>query len=148
MAVAGFGGLVVYWGAVARLTFWDYGWDVMEPVTYLSGLSMVILGYLWFLYQGREVSYTTILSSSISNRRQTLYESRGLDIDRWKDLMEERRVLRREIDRIRGEYEHDIGKAKEDKADDKDAEDGPDEDDRPHGLFNGESDGKENGKTS
>jgi calcium uniporter protein, mitochondrial len=47
MAVGGFGLLVVYWGAVARLTFWDYGWDVMEPITYLSGLSTVICGYLW-----------------------------------------------------------------------------------------------------
>ena len=26
MALGGFGMLVVYWGAVARLTFWDYGW--------------------------------------------------------------------------------------------------------------------------
>jgi hypothetical protein len=26
MAVAGLGMLIVYWGAVARLTFWDYGW--------------------------------------------------------------------------------------------------------------------------
>ena len=26
MAVGGFGLLVVYWGGVARLTFWDYGW--------------------------------------------------------------------------------------------------------------------------
>lgn len=50
MALGGFGILVVYWGAVARLTFWDYGWDVMEPITYLSGLSMVILGYLWCVW--------------------------------------------------------------------------------------------------
>ncbi|KAH9903123.1 hypothetical protein C8Q73DRAFT_673069 [Cubamyces lactineus] len=47
MALGGFGILIVYWGAVARLTFWDFGWDVMEPITYLSGLSMVILGYMW-----------------------------------------------------------------------------------------------------
>ena len=47
LAVGGFGMLLAYWGAVARLTFWDYGWDVMEPITYLSGLSMVILSYLW-----------------------------------------------------------------------------------------------------
>lgn len=26
MAVSGLGALVVYWGTVARLTFWDYGW--------------------------------------------------------------------------------------------------------------------------
>ncbi|TEB32762.1 hypothetical protein FA13DRAFT_1754391 [Coprinellus micaceus] len=47
MAVTGFGMLVVYWATVARLTFWDYGWDIMEPITYLSGLSTVVLGYLW-----------------------------------------------------------------------------------------------------
>lgn len=28
MAMGGFGMLIVYWGAVARLTFWDYGWCV------------------------------------------------------------------------------------------------------------------------
>ena len=67
MATGGLAMLVVYWGSVARLTFWDLGWyapriapvkkplsfiifrDIMEPVTYLSGLSMVILGYLWFV---------------------------------------------------------------------------------------------------
>ena len=26
MALTGFAALVTYWGAVARLTFWDYGW--------------------------------------------------------------------------------------------------------------------------
>lgn len=29
MARAGLGMLVVYWGAVARLTFWDFGWSVL-----------------------------------------------------------------------------------------------------------------------
>lgn len=57
-----------------------------------------------FLYQGREVSYSSVLSRSISARRHALYSSRGLDIERWEELTEERRKLRREIDRIRGEY--------------------------------------------
>lgn len=48
VAVGGFAMLVVYWAGVARLTFWDYGWDLMEPITYLSGLSTVICGYLWY----------------------------------------------------------------------------------------------------
>ncbi|KIY70227.1 hypothetical protein CYLTODRAFT_392375 [Cylindrobasidium torrendii FP15055 ss-10] len=107
MAVSGFGMLVVYWGLVARLTFWepDWGWDVMEPVTYLSGLSTVILGYLWFLYQGREVSYSSVLDSSISTRRQSLYQARGLDIERLQELISERRTLLQEIGRIAEDYE-------------------------------------------
>ncbi|KAF4613070.1 hypothetical protein D9613_011146 [Agrocybe pediades] len=109
MAIGGFGMLVVYWATVARLTFWDFGWDVMEPVTYLSGLSMVILGYLWFLYRGREVSYTSVLASSISARREALYKTRGLDIERWIDLVGERKALRAEIGRIAQDYEGDEG---------------------------------------
>ncbi|KAJ3562186.1 hypothetical protein NP233_g9735 [Leucocoprinus birnbaumii] len=105
LAVGGFGMLVVYWGAVARLTFWDYGWDIMEPITYLSGLTTVILGYLWFLYQGREVSYSSVLSRSISNRRDALYQARGIDVELWSELLTERRNLRKEIGRIAEDYD-------------------------------------------
>ncbi|KAF7319602.1 MCU domain-containing protein [Mycena chlorophos] len=105
MATAGLGMLVVYWGVVARLTFWDFGWDIMEPITYLSGLSTVICGYLWFLYQGREVSYSSVLDRSISARRDALYKSRGLDIERWAELRSEARTLRRDIGRIEEDYE-------------------------------------------
>ncbi|KAH7915958.1 hypothetical protein BJ138DRAFT_1140835 [Hygrophoropsis aurantiaca] len=105
MALGGFGMLVTYWATVARLTFWDYGWDIMEPVTYLSGLSTVICGYLWFLYQGREVSYTSVLDRSISSRREALYKARGFDIERWMDLGTEAKNLRREIRMIAEDYD-------------------------------------------
>ncbi|KAJ3716461.1 hypothetical protein C8R42DRAFT_588334 [Lentinula raphanica] len=131
MALGGFGMLVVYWAAVARLTFWDYGWvrtdDVMEPITYLSGLSTVICGYLWFvypflhkftrltllstrfLYQGREVSYSSVLDRSVSSRREALYKQRGLDIEKWMELVSEKRHLMREIGQIKEDYEQPQG---------------------------------------
>ncbi|KAJ3512685.1 hypothetical protein NLJ89_g3382 [Agrocybe chaxingu] len=105
MALGGFGMLIAYWGTVARLTSWDYGWDVMEPITYISGLSTVIIGYLWFLYQGREVSYTSVLAQSISARRSALYKAKGFDIDHWMELFGEKRALRAEISRIARDYE-------------------------------------------
>ncbi|KAJ7856543.1 hypothetical protein B0H13DRAFT_2078726 [Mycena leptocephala] len=109
MATAGFGLLAVYWGTVARLTFWDYGWEIMEPITYLSGLSTVMAGYLWFLYQGREVSYSSVLDRSISARRETLYKARGFDIEHWMDLVTEAKRLRSEIRRISEDYEYSSG---------------------------------------
>lgn len=104
LATGGFGLLVAYWLVIFRLTFWDLGWDVMEPVSYLSGLSMIILGYLWFLYQGREVSYSSVMDTSISRRRSQLYEARGFDIDRWTDLVTEEKAIRREISKIAQDY--------------------------------------------
>jgi hypothetical protein len=38
VALGGFGVLVVYWGSIYYLTFQKYGWDIMEPITYLTGL--------------------------------------------------------------------------------------------------------------
>ncbi|EUC63277.1 transmembrane protein, putative [Rhizoctonia solani AG-3 Rhs1AP] len=104
LALGGFAMLLVYFGAVARLTFWDYGWDIMEPVTYLSGLTWIICGYLWFLYQGREVSYSSLLKQSVSTRRARLYESNGLDLDLWADLVTEEKQLKREIHKIADDY--------------------------------------------
>ncbi|KAF8639158.1 hypothetical protein AX17_001646 [Amanita inopinata Kibby_2008] len=105
VAIGIFGMLITYWAAVARLTFWDYGWDVMEPITYLSGLSTVICGYVWFLYQEREISYSSVLDRSISARRESLYKSRGLNIEKWLDLVGESKRLQKEIGRIAEEYD-------------------------------------------
>ncbi|KAI8989238.1 hypothetical protein BD414DRAFT_330327 [Trametes punicea] len=105
MALGGFGILVMYWGVVARLTFWDLGWDIMEPITYLSGLSTVILGYMWFLLRGREVSYSSVLHHSVSARREALYKARGLDIDRWLELVNEAKSLHKEISKIADDYD-------------------------------------------
>ncbi|KAF5351222.1 hypothetical protein D9756_008164 [Leucocoprinus leucothites] len=115
-ALGGFAMLVVYWGAVARLTFWDYGWDIMEPITYLSGLTTVVLGYLWFLYQGREVSYSSVLNRSISSRRQALYQTRGFDAELWEELLAERRNLRKEIGRIAEDYDESKNKERADNS--------------------------------
>ncbi|KZT43406.1 hypothetical protein SISSUDRAFT_997659 [Sistotremastrum suecicum HHB10207 ss-3] len=137
-AVGGLGLLVVYWGAVARLTFWDYGWDIMEPVTYLSGLSTVIVGYLWFLYHNREVSYTSVLSQSISARRDTLYRSRGLDLDLWADMRAEARTLKREIGKIAEHYGVKWEGNEEEKPDERD--DGEEAQDDAEGKTGGETD--------
>ena len=85
----------------------------MEPVTYLSGLTMVIMGYLWFLYQGREVSYSSVLQHSVSARREALYKARGLDVERWLDRVGERRALRREIGKIAEDYDERVWKARQ-----------------------------------
>ena len=42
VAMGGFGVLVVYWGTIYYLTFKKYDWDVMEPITYLTGLGMAM----------------------------------------------------------------------------------------------------------
>jgi calcium uniporter protein, mitochondrial len=106
LAMAGFGVMVGYWYVVYRLTFeTDLGWDTMEPVTYLIGLSALMGGYLWFLYHNREVSYKAALNITISRRQNKLYEARGFDLERWQSLIEEGNALRKEIKAVAAEYD-------------------------------------------
>lgn len=88
------------------------------------------------MYQGREVSYSSVLDRSISSRREALYKARGLDIEKWMDLVTERKAALKEIGRIKEDYEEkDDKKDKEDKEDeeehdeDDDGEEGRDEKD-------------------
>lgn len=106
IAMAGCGALVGYWYLVYRLTFeTDLGWDVMEPVTYLVGLSTLICGYMWFLYHNREVSYRSALNLTISRRQSKLYELRGFDLSKWESLIEEANAIRKEIKLVAAEYD-------------------------------------------
>lgn len=68
-------------------------------------LSIIEIYRARFLYQGREVSYTSVLDRSISARREALYKFRGLDIEQWIDLKSDARSLRKEISRIAEDYD-------------------------------------------
>ena len=108
IALGGFGILIAWWYAVYRLTFeTSYGWDTMEPVTYLVGLSGLISGYGWFLYHNREVSYRSALNITISRRQTKLYQAKGFDLQKWQALVDEGNALRKEIKAIANEYDVD-----------------------------------------
>lgn len=105
VAQSGFLALLGWWGAVYYLTFrTDLGWDVMEPVTYLVGLSGLIGGYMWFLYHNREVSYRSAMNVTISQRQNALYERKGFNLPHWESLIEEGNRLRREVKMVADEY--------------------------------------------
>ncbi|KAK5072840.1 hypothetical protein LTR51_005481 [Lithohypha guttulata] len=91
---------------VYRLTFeTDLGWDVMEPVTYLVGLSTLIGGYMWFLYHNREVSYRSAMNLTVSRRQSKLYEQRGFNLQKWEALIEEANAIRKEVKAVASEYD-------------------------------------------
>lgn len=76
----------------------------MEPITYLTGFGTAIVGYLWFLWHNREVSYRTVLTETTSRRQQKLYGKRGFDIESYQELITEVKGLRRAIKRVAWDY--------------------------------------------
>lgn len=64
-----------------------------------------MLGYLWFLYHNREVSYRAALNLTVSRRQNTLYATKGFDVRKWESLIEEANALRKEIKIVANEYD-------------------------------------------
>ncbi|KAF3811719.1 hypothetical protein GCG54_00014468 [Colletotrichum gloeosporioides] len=114
IAQGGFGVLLGWWGVVYYVTFHtDFGWDLVEPVTYLVGLTTIMGGYLWFLYISRELSYKAALNVTVSKRQQALYQARGFDPQTWEQLVHEANSLRREIKMVATEYDVDWDETKD-----------------------------------
>lgn len=49
MAWAGLGLMSVQFGILARLTWWEYSWDIMEPVTYFVTYGTAMAAYAYFV---------------------------------------------------------------------------------------------------
>ncbi|PNH54746.1 hypothetical protein VD0002_g952 [Verticillium dahliae] len=108
IAQGGFAMLLGWWGTVYYVTFHtDAGWDLVEPVTYLVGLTTIMGGYMWFLYVSRELSYKAAMKVTLSKRQEALYAARGFNYEKWEGLVEEANALRREIKMVANEYDVD-----------------------------------------
>lgn len=49
LAWAGLGLMSVQFGILARLTWWEYSWDIMEPVTYFVTYGTAMAAYAYFV---------------------------------------------------------------------------------------------------
>jgi N-methylhydantoinase B/oxoprolinase/acetone carboxylase alpha subunit len=66
-----------------------------------------MIGYLYFLWHNREVSYRAALHMTVSHRQTQLYQSRGLDLQKWQARIEAANALRAEIKSVADEYDVD-----------------------------------------
>ncbi|ATY66087.1 hypothetical protein A9K55_001978 [Cordyceps militaris] len=106
LAKGGFGLLASWWATVYYVTFHtEMGWDLVEPITYLAGLTTIMAGYLWFLFISRDLSYKAAMNVTVSKRQNALYLERGFNIAKWEQLVQEANALRRELRVIATEYD-------------------------------------------
>ncbi|KAH8168405.1 mitochondrial calcium uniporter domain-containing protein [Sarocladium implicatum] len=114
LAQGGFAALAGWWGIVYYVTFHtDAGWDLVEPVTYLAGLTTIMGGYLWFLYISKDLSYKAAMNVTVTRRQNALYQEKGFDQQKWDHLVHEANSLRREIKFVATEYDQEWNEMKD-----------------------------------
>ena len=91
VCVSGLLVMMAQWSGIYYGTFFAYGWDVMEPITYMIGASWAVLGYTFFLRNKVEFKLNTFRHMLARNKRAKLYKKRGIDLERIALL--ERNIL-------------------------------------------------------
>ncbi|XP_010520551.1 PREDICTED: calcium uniporter protein 6, mitochondrial-like [Tarenaya hassleriana] len=84
---------VVQVGVLFRLTFWEFSWDVMEPITFFTTATGLIVGYGYFLITSRDPSYQDLMKRLFLFRQRKLLDKYGFDVGRFREL-ETRRCSR------------------------------------------------------
>jgi hypothetical protein len=79
----GLGVLCAQWCILARLTWWDFNWDIMEPVTYFITLSTAVLGYVYFVFTKRDYTFQDLKETIQNKNMLSQYTKSGFDIDKY-----------------------------------------------------------------
>ena len=82
----GLGLAVVQVGLFFRLTFWEFSWDVMEPIAFFTTATGIVIGYAYFLFTSRDPTYQDLMKRLYLSRQRKLIKKTNFDVDRFMEL--------------------------------------------------------------
>ncbi|XP_075635897.1 calcium uniporter protein 1, mitochondrial-like [Castanea sativa] len=85
---SGLGMAVIQVGLFFRLTFWEFSWDVMEPIAFFSTATGIVIGYAYFLFTSRDPTYQDFMQRLFNSRQRKLCKKLDFDIERFKELQQ------------------------------------------------------------
>ncbi|KAK4879004.1 hypothetical protein RN001_007150 [Aquatica leii] len=93
----GLGLMSIQFGILARLTWWEYSWDIMEPVTYFVTYGTAMAAYAYFVLTKEEY-----ILQDVKNRQHllTLHKKSkklGLDLMKYNQLRDQISSLELEL---------------------------------------------------
>ncbi|CAD6198044.1 unnamed protein product, partial [Caenorhabditis auriculariae] len=97
----GFAVMGVQMGLFARLTWYEYSWDIMEPVTYFATYSTVVATFGYYLYTRQSFEYTSVRDRVYTKQFYRRALKRNFDVERYNRLVTEVEELRKQLSRIR-----------------------------------------------
>eukprot|EP00297_Palpitomonas_bilix_P012883 CAMPEP_0113879250 /NCGR_PEP_ID=MMETSP0780_2-20120614/7137_1 /TAXON_ID=652834 /ORGANISM="Palpitomonas bilix" /LENGTH=290 /DNA_ID=CAMNT_0000865817 /DNA_START=209 /DNA_END=1081 /DNA_ORIENTATION=+ /assembly_acc=CAM_ASM_000599 len=109
----GFLFVVAQWLLMARLTWWEFSWDIMEPITFFVTSATGIVGYTFFLATKQDFEYGNIFEVVARRKMRKLYAKHNFDYDHFKHLLEDKKEMEREVRRLQKRIaENTFGQAK------------------------------------
>ncbi|XP_020102111.1 calcium uniporter protein 6, mitochondrial-like isoform X2 [Ananas comosus] len=83
---SGLGFLITQVGLFFRLTFWEFSWDVMEPIAFFTTTTGLLVGYAYFLITSRDPTYQDFMERLFTSRQKKLLEKHHFNMERYTEL--------------------------------------------------------------
>ncbi|KAK5580281.1 hypothetical protein RB653_000297 [Dictyostelium firmibasis] len=84
----GLGYCFVQAAVLARLTWWDLSWDIIEPVSYFLTFGSVLIGYTYFTMTKTEFTYEALNHRLFSKRQDKLFRRNNFPKEDYGNLVE------------------------------------------------------------
>ncbi|XP_076348876.1 calcium uniporter protein, mitochondrial-like isoform X3 [Tachypleus tridentatus] len=82
----GLGLMGAQFGVLARLTWWEYSWDIMEPVTYFITYGTSIAMYAYFVLSKQEYNMPDVKDREFLLNFYKKAKKSGLDMEKYNSL--------------------------------------------------------------
>ncbi|BFZ17717.1 hypothetical protein BsWGS_20756 [Bradybaena similaris] len=97
----GMGAMGLQFGILARLTWWEYSWDVMEPVTYFVTYGTTMAMFAYFLLTKQEYVYPNVRDRQFLMQFHKLAQKEKFDVDKYNQLLEAIAEIESDLQRLR-----------------------------------------------
>ncbi|XP_022657997.1 calcium uniporter protein, mitochondrial-like isoform X3 [Varroa destructor] len=97
----GLGLMSVQFGVLARLTWWEYSWDIMEPVTYFVTYGTSMAAYAYFMVTKQDYYLPDVRDREFLKAFWKGASKRGLQLSRYNELRDSLAECQEELRRLR-----------------------------------------------
>jgi len=108
----GLGMMSVQFGILARLTWWEYSWDIMEPVTYFVTYGTAIACYAYFVLTRQEYLYP----DATDRQRLVTFHKKAKkhrwDVDKYNTIKQGINTLEADLKKLRDPLQMHVGNSK------------------------------------
>lgn len=84
-------------GVLMHMTWIDYGWDVVEPLTYFCTFSVAYIGVIYYTLFKQEYQYDDVYTRLLKRKKAKIYSKNSFDIATYEKIKEAIAKIEQEI---------------------------------------------------
>uniref|UniRef100_A0A1I8GPK2 Calcium uniporter protein n=2 Tax=Macrostomum lignano TaxID=282301 RepID=A0A1I8GPK2_9PLAT len=91
----------VQFGVLARLTWWEYSWDIMEPVTYFVGYGTAIACYAYYVLTKQEYTFPAVWDREYLKKFYKDADKSSFNVEQYNELRQRINDVQSDLRRLR-----------------------------------------------